>query len=152
MPASVTGPARVSLPKNPYSAPGKMTTIVISHSASASRTRERVMAVDLPREDEQNHRAYRRSVTPGPGPWNRRTPNPVLLYGNFYDPATQYEFSRRMARELGNARLVTADAFGHTILGFSACADAIATAYLIELRAPRPGIVCQPDIPPFPAT
>jgi len=86
------------------------------------------------------------------GPWNRRTPNPVLVYGNFYDPATQYEFARRMTRELGNARLVSVDAFGHTILGFSACADDIATSYLIELTAPRPGIVCQPDIPPFPTS
>ena len=65
------------------------------------------------------------------GPWNRRTPNPVLVYGNYYDPATQYEFSRRMARQLGNARLVSADAFGHTILGFSTCTDTIATNYLI---------------------
>jgi pimeloyl-ACP methyl ester carboxylesterase len=86
------------------------------------------------------------------GPWNRRTPNPVLVYGNYYDPATQYEFSRRMTRELGNARLVSADAFGHTILGFSSCADAIATSYLIELKAPRPGVVCQPNTPPFPAS
>jgi hypothetical protein len=86
------------------------------------------------------------------GPWDRRTPNPVLVYGNFYDPATQYEFARRMTRELGNARLVSVDAFGHTILGFSTCADDIATRYLIELTAPRPGIVCQPNIPPFPTS
>jgi pimeloyl-ACP methyl ester carboxylesterase len=86
------------------------------------------------------------------GPWNRRTPNPVLVYGNYYDPATQYEFARRITRQLGNARLVSADAFGHTILGFSACTDAIATDYLITLTVPRPGIVCQPDIPPFPAS
>jgi hypothetical protein len=86
------------------------------------------------------------------GPWNRRTPNPVLVYGNFYDPATQYEFARRMTRQLGNARLVSADAFGHTILGFSECTDTIATAYLIELTVPRPGIVCQPNIPPFPTS
>jgi len=50
------------------------------------------------------------------------------------------------------ARLVSVDAFGHTILGFSTCADDIATRYLIELKAPRPGIVCQPNIPPFPTS
>jgi pimeloyl-ACP methyl ester carboxylesterase len=86
------------------------------------------------------------------GPWNRKTPNPVLVYGNYYDPATQYEFSRRMARQLGNARLVSADAFGHTILGFSTCTDDIATSYLIELKVPRPGVVCQPNIAPFPTS
>ncbi|HET9143654.1 alpha/beta hydrolase [Actinophytocola sp.] len=84
------------------------------------------------------------------GPWNRRTPNPVLLYGNYYDPATQYEFARRMSRELGNAHLVSADAFGHTILGFSTCTDNIATNYLISLRLPGPGTVCHPNTPPFP--
>jgi pimeloyl-ACP methyl ester carboxylesterase len=84
------------------------------------------------------------------GPWNRRTPNPVLLYGNYYDPATQYEFSRRMARELGNAQLVSADSFGHTILGFSTCTDTIATNYLVSLRLPGPGTVCHPNTPPFP--
>lgn len=85
------------------------------------------------------------------GPWNRRTPNPVLVYGNFYDPATQYEFSRRMARELGNGFLVSADAFGHTILGFSTCTDTIATKYLIDLRLPGPNTVCPPNVQPFPS-
>jgi pimeloyl-ACP methyl ester carboxylesterase len=84
------------------------------------------------------------------GPWNRRTPNPVLVYANYYDPATQYEFGRRMARELGNGFLVSADAFGHTILGFSTCTDRIATNYLTELRLPGPGTVCPPNIQPFP--
>jgi pimeloyl-ACP methyl ester carboxylesterase len=84
------------------------------------------------------------------GPWNRRTPNAVLVYGNFYDPATQYEFSRRMARELRNGFLVSADSFGHTILGFSTCADNIASNYLLELRLPGPGTVCPPNVPPFP--
>jgi pimeloyl-ACP methyl ester carboxylesterase len=85
------------------------------------------------------------------GPWNRRTPNPVLVYGNYYDPATQYEFSKRMARQLGNAMLVSADSFGHTILGFSTCTDRIATNYLVELRVPGPGTVCPPNNPPFPS-
>ncbi|MFL6142659.1 MAG: alpha/beta hydrolase [Labedaea sp.] len=84
------------------------------------------------------------------GPWNRRTPNPVLVYANFYDPATNYEFGKRMARELGNGFLVSADAFGHTILGFSNCTDTIATNYLIELRLPGPGTVCHPNVQPFP--
>jgi hypothetical protein len=84
------------------------------------------------------------------GPWNRRTANPVLVFGNFYDPATQYEFSKRMARELGNALLVSADAFGHTILGFSNCTDTIAAKYLIDLKVPGTGTVCPPNVQPFP--
>jgi pimeloyl-ACP methyl ester carboxylesterase len=86
------------------------------------------------------------------GPWNRKTANPVLLFGNYYDPATQYEFSRRMARELGNARLVSVDSFGHCILGDSTCTDRIAADYLINLKVPGPGTVCHPDVRPFPAS
>lgn len=85
------------------------------------------------------------------GPWNKRTQTPVLVFGNYYDPATQYEFSKRMARQLGNAQLVSVDAFGHCILGDSTCADRIAADYLIDLAVPSPGSVCHPDVQPFPA-
>ncbi|MCG8920480.1 alpha/beta hydrolase [Actinokineospora sp. PR83] len=85
------------------------------------------------------------------GPWNRSTPNPVLLVGNTHDPATRYAFSQRMSTRLGNARLVTVEAIGHTILGRSTCADRIATDYLINLAAPAKGTVCQPNEVAFPA-
>ncbi|WP_132116774.1 alpha/beta hydrolase [Actinocrispum wychmicini] len=90
-----------------------------------------------------------RHPDPYRGPWDRSTANPVLVIGNFFDPATQYKFSQRMARELGNARLLSVDSFGHTILGGSVCADTITTDYLINLKAPRPGVVCQPTRQPF---
>jgi len=84
------------------------------------------------------------------GPWNRRTPNPVLLVNNTHDPATRHTFAQRMSTQLGNARLVTVEAIGHTILGRSACADRIATDYLINLAVPAKGTVCQPDEQAFP--
>ena len=84
------------------------------------------------------------------GPWNKRTDNPVLVFGNYYDPATQYEFARRMSRQLGNARLVSVDSFGHCILGGSACTDRIAADFLVNLRVPGSGTVCHPDVQPFP--
>jgi pimeloyl-ACP methyl ester carboxylesterase len=84
------------------------------------------------------------------GPWNKRTTTPVLVFGNYYDPATQYEFSKRMSKQLGNARLVSVDSFGHCILGDSTCTDRIAAAYLIDLQVPGPGTVCHPDVQPFP--
>jgi len=85
------------------------------------------------------------------GPWNHRTDTPVLLFGNYYDPATQYKFAQRMSRELGNARLVSVDSFGHCILGGSQCTDRIAADYLIDLAMPGPNTVCHPDVQPFPA-
>ncbi|WP_184688637.1 alpha/beta hydrolase [Saccharothrix tamanrassetensis] len=83
------------------------------------------------------------------GPWNKRTPNPVVVVGNYYDPATQYKFSERMVRQLGNARLISVDAFGHCILGDSAGADAAVTDYLVNLKAPANGQVFQPNAQPF---
>ena len=73
----------------------------------------------------------------------------MLPFGNFHDPATNYTFNKRMAAALGNARLVSADAFGHTILGGSACADAIADRYLLTLAVPPAGTICKPDHEPF---
>ena len=84
------------------------------------------------------------------GPWGKRTANPVLVVGNYYDPATQYKFAERMASQLGNARLLSVDAFGHCILGGSECADRITARYLIDLKLPRKGTVCEPDLQPLP--
>jgi pimeloyl-ACP methyl ester carboxylesterase len=83
------------------------------------------------------------------GPWHRRTPNPVVVVGNYYDPATRYDFSKRMARELGNARLLSVDSFGHCILGDSAGVDTAVTDYLVNLKAPADGQVFQPNAQPF---
>jgi hypothetical protein len=55
-----------------------------------------------------------------------------------------------MSKQLGNARLVSVDAFGHCILGDSSCTDRIAADYLIDLKVPGPGSICHPDVQPFP--
>lgn len=86
------------------------------------------------------------------GPWNRPTASPVLLFGNLHDPATNYTFNTRMAAELGSARLVTVNAFGHTILGptgHSECALGIVTRYLVDSVVPPAGTVCQAELQPF---
>lgn len=83
------------------------------------------------------------------GPWNRHTRNPVVVVGNYYDPATRHVFAQRMAKQLGNARLISVDAFGHCILGDSAGADAAVTRYLVDLTAPANGSVYQPNTQPF---
>ena len=83
------------------------------------------------------------------GPWHRKTPNPVVVVGNYYDPATQYRFAQRMAKELGNARLISVDSFGHCILGRSAATDAAVAKYLVDLIPPAEGSVFQPNVQPF---
>ncbi len=69
--------------------------------------------------------------------------------GNYYDPATQHLFAQRMAKELGNARLISVDSFGHCILGRSAATDAAVAKYLVDLVAPVNGSVFQPNVQPF---
>lgn len=54
-----------------------------------------------------------------------------------------------MARQLGNAVLLSVDAFGHCILGQSQCVDKAAARYLTTLEVPQPGQVCQPNLQPF---
>lgn len=88
------------------------------------------------------------------GPWDRPAATPLLLFGTYHDPATNYTFNRRMAAQLGAARLVSVDAFGHTSLGRpdrprSGCAQAIAARYLVDLALPLPGTVCPADTQPF---
>jgi len=83
------------------------------------------------------------------GPWRVATQNPVLVVGNYYDPATRYAFAKRMAAELGNARLISVDAFGHCILGDSAGADKVTADYLVDLKVPAEGQVFEPNVQPF---
>ncbi|MBK1782895.1 alpha/beta fold hydrolase [Prauserella sp. ASG 168] len=85
------------------------------------------------------------------GPWNAATENPVLVVGNYYDPATRYSFAQRMADELGYARLLSVDAFGHCSLGSASGVDRAVSDYLVNLTVPPRGKVYQPDSRPFEA-
>ncbi|MGL5927924.1 MAG: alpha/beta hydrolase, partial [Dermatophilaceae bacterium] len=66
------------------------------------------------------------------GPWSARTTTPVLVIGNTYDPATPLVNARRVSRQLGNARLLTVDGFGHTTGGTSQCAIDAMSTYLVD--------------------
>ena len=85
------------------------------------------------------------------GPWNRRTAQTVLVVNPTFDPATRYDFAKRMTRELGNARLLTLDGYGHTTR-YSACITGWYSRYLIDGALPPPGTHCAQDLAPFPAS
>ncbi|MED7952797.1 alpha/beta hydrolase [Streptomyces sp. BE303] len=84
------------------------------------------------------------------GPWNRRTATPVMVIGNLYDPATNYQFSQRMQRQLGNAVLVSVDVVEHCAVGRSKALNVLVTDYLVNQKAPAPGQLLKPDAEAFP--
>ncbi|PZF96720.1 alpha/beta hydrolase [Micromonospora deserti] len=85
------------------------------------------------------------------GPFNRRTSAPVLVVGNYWDPATNYQGAVSSARLLPNSRLLSSDSWGHTAYGTSACATGAIDAYLVRGTLPAKGTVCTGDVQPFAA-
>lgn len=83
------------------------------------------------------------------GPWNRHTA-PILVVGNTTDPATPYQDSVAMSRELADARLLTVNGYGHTALAnHSSCVAAIEGSYFVTGALPSRGTVCKQDALPF---
>ncbi len=84
------------------------------------------------------------------GPWNAKTPNPLLLIGNVYDPATSYSGAQNAEKALGNAVLLTVAGYGHPSYQLpSTCTDEARVRYLVDLVTPAPGTVCRDDQAPF---
>lgn len=92
-----------------------------------------------------------RAASTHAGPWNRATA-PILVIGNRYDPSTAYSSSVRMASLLANARLLTVEGYGHTVLlNPSRCASDAQAAYFIDGTLPPQGTTCVQDTQPFEA-
>lgn len=83
------------------------------------------------------------------GPFNRRTSAPVLLIGNYWDPATNYDSSVAMSRQLPNSRLLSSDNWGHTAYGTGVCATNAIDGYLLTGAVPAKGTVCAAEHQPF---
>jgi pimeloyl-ACP methyl ester carboxylesterase len=87
------------------------------------------------------------------GRWNAKTPNPILLIGNVYDPATSYPGAQNAEKALGNAVLLTVAGYGHPSYQLpSACTDEARVRYLVDLVTPARGTVCRDDQAPFDLT
>jgi pimeloyl-ACP methyl ester carboxylesterase len=86
------------------------------------------------------------------GPWTARTASPVLVVGNYFDPATRYQGAVKASTLLPNSRLLSYAGWGHTaFLSGNYCIDANVVRYVVTLKTPRKGTVCQPTSQPFEA-
>jgi pimeloyl-ACP methyl ester carboxylesterase len=84
------------------------------------------------------------------GPWQTDTSSPVLLVGNFHDPATPISGARVLNSLLEGSRLLSVDTWGHGAIGESDCATDRMSSYLVDGILPSAGLVCQPDKQLFP--
>ena len=84
------------------------------------------------------------------GPWTARTARPVLVVGNYFDPATRYGGAVAASQLLPRSRLLTFAGWGHgTYLAGNFCVDSAVTRYLVTVRTPAAGKVCRPEGSPF---
>lgn len=83
------------------------------------------------------------------GSFSARTANPVLVVGNFWDPATNYDGAVRAASLLPNSRLLSSDNFGHTAYGTSRCVTSKVDTYLLTAKVPAAGTKCKSDFGAF---
>jgi hypothetical protein len=92
---------------------------------------------------------------PGPslsrfaGPFTSATSNPVLVVGNYFDPATRYEGAQKVADLLPNSVLLSVHGWGHASLGLSGCADATVSQYLLSAVPPPKGMICNQEVIPL---
>src|SRR4051794_3025676 len=85
------------------------------------------------------------------GPWTTRTSAPVLVVGNYFDPATRYQGAVTASHLLPNSRLLSYAGWGHAafFIAFNACVNDNVANYLVTGRTPAAGTVCQPEGSPF---
>ncbi|MFZ0530907.1 MAG: alpha/beta hydrolase, partial [Propionicimonas sp.] len=85
------------------------------------------------------------------GSFTRATAAPVLIVGNHYDPATNYDNAVTTASLMPNSYLVSSESWGHTAYGTSACVTGRVDNYLLTVARPDPG-TCTGDVQPFTTT
>jgi TAP-like protein len=86
------------------------------------------------------------------GPWNVSTSAPVLVVGNFFDPATDYAGAEAATSLLQGSRLLSYAGWGHTAYGINQCTTDFVDAYLLDGALPPEGTVCEANPSPFLST
>lgn len=81
------------------------------------------------------------------GTFDKATERPVLLVGNYYDPATSYSSAKKAYDIMPHSYLLSSDSWGHTAYGSSDCVNANVDAYLIN--GTKPTGLCDSGYVPF---
>ena len=83
-----------------------------------------------------------RSVTPLVD-FHADTEAPALVVGTTHDPATPYPWAQSLVKQLGEARLLTHEGYGHTAYtSGSTCVTRAVDGYLLNGALPNEGAVC----------
>jgi pimeloyl-ACP methyl ester carboxylesterase len=90
----------------------------------------------------QDEDAYR-------GPFTRKTAAPVLVVGNYWDPATNYNEAVSTAKLFPNSKLIKSNSWGHTAYGTSACVTTAVDGYLLTGKVAAKSPVCVGDNQPY---
>jgi pimeloyl-ACP methyl ester carboxylesterase len=83
------------------------------------------------------------------GEFTHTTSAPVLVVGNYWDPATNYAGAVKAASLLPNSTLISSNSWGHTAYGTSNCVTKAVNTYLITGKAPTSTLKCTGDSQPF---
>lgn len=71
------------------------------------------------------------------------TEAPALVVGTTHDPATPYAWAQSLVKQLGKARLLTHEGYGHTAYtSGSTCVTRAVDGYLLDGTLPDEGTVC----------
>jgi pimeloyl-ACP methyl ester carboxylesterase len=83
------------------------------------------------------------------GPWRTRTSEPVLVVGNYFDGATDYDGAVAVNHLLRNSRLLSYAGWGHTAFQRSECVTNYVIEYLLDGSLPAEDTVCPANPNPF---
>jgi pimeloyl-ACP methyl ester carboxylesterase len=84
------------------------------------------------------------------GPWRTTTAEPLLVLGNFHDPATPISGARTVNTLFAGSRMISLNTWGHGAIGQSDCVATRVQQYLVHGLLPANGLVCQPNRQLFP--
>ncbi|GER22857.1 alpha/beta hydrolase [Zafaria cholistanensis] len=88
-------------------------------------------------------KAWKYPPTGSPAPISAEGAAPIVVIGTTGDPATPYEWSQSMAKQLDSAVFLTYRGHGHTAYGRAgSCIQDPVDAYLLEGKVPRDGLTC----------